>query len=106
MERRDMNVRNFPSLSACRYGRMFLLKSYSLELMLSLIEKDAEGLDELRKSLYSCTPQLPAFLDYISLLESRGCVTRTHGTSKKSKRILKLTARARSAIETALATGS
>jgi len=79
-----MNVQNFPALSACRYCRLFLLKSYSLELMLSLLEKDAEGLDELRKGLYSRTPQLPAFLDYISLLESRGCVSRVHGKSKKS----------------------
>ena len=71
--------------------------------MLSLLEKDAEGLDELRKSLYSPTPQLPAFLDYIALLESRGCVARAHGTSKKSKRTLKLTPRARGAIEASLA---
>lgn len=105
VNRGGMNVKNFPALSACRYGRVFLLKSYSLELMLSLLEKDAEGLDELRKGLYSSTPQLPAFLDYISLLESRGCVTRVHGTSKKSQRILKLTPRARSAIEAALANG-
>jgi len=98
-----MNVQNFPALSACRYCRLFLLKSYSLELMLSLLEKDAEGLDELRKGLYSRTPQLPAFLDYISLLESRGCVSRVHGKSKKSQRILKLTPRARSSIEAVLA---
>ena len=98
-----MNVLHFPALAACQYCRLFLLKSYSIELMLSLLHKDAEGLDELRKSLYCSAPQLPAFLEYISLLESRGCVTRVHGTSKKSKRILQLTPKARKAIEAALA---
>lgn len=91
--------KNIAALSECPFGKWFLLKSYSLELMFKLLETDAEGLDELRKSMHSATPQLPAFLDFISLLEGKGCVERVSGTSKKSKRVLKLTAQARRAIE-------
>lgn len=86
-------------LSQCKFGKWFLLKSYSLELMFKLLDSDAEGLNELRKSMYSATPQLPAFLDFISLLESKGCVERLSGTSKKSKRVLRLTPQARKSIE-------
>jgi DNA-binding MarR family transcriptional regulator len=52
--------------------------------------------------MHSATPQLPAFLDFISLLESKGCVERVSGTSKKSKRVLRLTAQARKSIESHL----
>lgn len=97
-----MPGRSFAALSKCPFGKWFLLKSYSLELMFKLLDSDAEGLDELRKSMYSATPQLPAFLDFISLLESKGCVERLSGTSKKSKRVLRLTVQARKSIESVL----
>ena len=97
-----MPGRSFAALSKCPFGKWFLLKSYSLELMFKLLDSDAEGLDELRKSMHSATPQLPAFLDFISLLESKGCVERVSGTSKKSKRVLRLTAQARKSIESLL----
>ncbi len=97
-----MPGRSIAALAKCPFGKWFLLKSYSLELMFKLLDSDAEGLDELRKSMYSATPQLPAFLDFISLLESKGCVERLSGTSKKSKRVLRLTVQARKSIESVL----
>ena len=97
-----MPGRSFAALSKCPFGKWFLLKSYSLELMFKLLDSDVEGLDELRKSKHSATPQLPAFLDFISLLESKGCVERVSGTSKKSKRVLRLTVQARKSIESVL----
>ena len=90
------------ALAKCPFGRWFLQKSYSLELMFMLLDSDVEGLDELRKSMHSAIPQLPAFLDFISLLEAKGCVERVSGTSKKSKRVLRLTAQARKSIESVL----
>jgi hypothetical protein len=97
-----MSGRSIAALSKCPFGKWFLLKSYSLELLFKLLDSDAEGLDELRKSMRSATPQLPAFLDFISLLEGKGCVERVSGTSKKSKRVLRLTAQARKSIESHL----
>ena len=94
-----MSGESIAALAKCPFGKWFLLKSYSLELMFKLLDSDAEGLDELRKSMCSATPQLPAFLDFISLLESKGCVERLSGTSKKSKRVLRLTPQARKSIE-------
>lgn len=97
-----MSGRSIAALSKCPFGKWFLLKSYSLELLFKLLDSDAEGLDELRKSMRSATPQLAAFLDFISLLEGKGCVERVSGASKKSKRVLRLTAQARKSIESHL----
>lgn len=87
-----MTLKHIYSLSQCRFGRYFLTKSYSIELLLYLLEnKKAEGIEDLLLELKSTTPKLPAFLSYISLLEAKGCVTKTENLAKRSKRTIMLT---------------
>lgn len=86
-------------LSQCRFGRHFLTKSYSFEMLLYLLEnKKAEGIEDLLIELKSTTPKLPAFLSYISLLEAKGCVIKTENEAKRSKRTIMLTTDCENAI--------
>lgn len=94
-----MTLRNIHSLSQCRFGRYFLTKSYSLELLLYLLEKKkAEGIEDLLLELKSTTPKLPAFLSYISLLESKGCVIKIENETKRSKKMILLTSECEEAV--------
>ena len=94
-----MTLENIYSLSQCSYGRHFLTKSYSIELLLYLLKyKKAEGIEDLLIDLHSTTPKLPAFLAYISLLGAKGCVTKTENEAKRSKRTIMLTTECESAI--------
>ena len=94
-----MTLRTIYSLSQCPYGRYFLTKSYSLELLLYLLEKKrAEGIEELLLELKSTTPKLPAFLSYISLLESKGCVVKIENETKRSKKMILLTTECEDAV--------
>ena len=86
-------------LSQCRFGRHFLTKIYSIELLLYLLEnKTAEGIEGLLLKLKTNTPKLPAFLSYISLLEAKGCVTKTENEAKRSKKSISLTTDCENAI--------
>lgn len=94
-----MMLEQIDSLSKCRFGKHFLTKSYSIELLLYLLEhKKAEGLDDLLLELKTSTPKLPAFLSYLALLESKGCITKTESDSKRSKRKLTLTSECEEAV--------
>lgn len=94
-----MMLRNIDLLSKCRFGRHFLTKSYSIELLLYLLDnKKAEGIEDLLLELRSTTPKMPAFLSYISLLEAKGCVTKTENEAKRSKRTIMLTTDCENAI--------
>ena len=87
-----MNLETIQALSNCRFGKYFLTRSYSLEMLLYLLEhKEAEGIEEFLSALKSTTPKLPAFLSFISLLEAKNCVIRAESKSKKSKRTVALT---------------
>lgn len=95
-----MKLNQIDLLSQCQYGRHFLTKSYSIELLLYLLEnKKAEGIEDLLLELKSTTPKLPAFLSYISLLEAKGCVTKTENEAKRSKRTIMLTTDCENAIK-------
>ena len=94
-----MTLKQIEALSKCQFGRYFLVKSYSLELLLYLLEREkAEGIDDLLLELKTSTPKLPAFLSYLSLLESKGCITKTESESKRSKRKLTLTSECEAAV--------
>ena len=94
-----MMLNQIYSLSQCRFGRHFLTKSYSIELLLYLLEnKRAEGIEYLLLELKSTTPKLPAFLSYISLLEAKGCVSKTENEAKRSKKSISLTTDCENAI--------
>ena len=87
-----MKLRNIHRLASCPFGRHFLTKSYSLELLLYLLEnKKADGIEDLLLELKSTTPKLPAFLSYISLLEVKGCVIKSENEAKRSKKTIILT---------------
>lgn len=86
-----MTLAQFNRLAACRYGKLFLRKSYSLELMVYLLEYEvAEGVEDLLSSLNSHTPKFPAFLSYLALLEEKGCIVKVEGVAKKSRKIIAL----------------
>ena len=100
-----MTLHQILLLSQCRFGRHFLTKSYSLELLLYFVEnRQADGIEDLLRSLKSTTPRLPAFLAYISLLEAKGCVTKTRTEFKESKRTIMLTTECENAIRRLLYT--
>jgi DNA-binding MarR family transcriptional regulator len=87
-----MTLRTIYSLAECQYGKYFLTKSYSIELLLYLLEnRQADGIEDLLLNLRSSTPKLPAFLAYIALLEAKGCITKIENVAKRSKRIIMLT---------------
>jgi hypothetical protein len=87
-----MTLRTIYSLAQCQYGKYFLTKSYSVELLLYLLEhRQADGIEDLLLSLKSSTPKFPAFLSYIALLEAKGCITKIENAAKRSKRTIKLT---------------
>ena len=88
-----MTLRTIYALAQCQYGKYFLTKSYSVELLLYLLEhRQADGIEDLLMNLKSSTPKLPAFLSYIALLETKGCITKIENAAKRSKRIITLTA--------------
>ena len=86
-------------LSSCKFGRFFLSKSYSLELLFFLYSKGhADGVDHLYNSLRCSTPQKPAFISYLNYLESMKCIHRVRSESKGSMRKVLLTNDCRKAI--------
>lgn len=75
------------------YGKHFLLKSYSFELLLILYEEtEIESIDELILKIKSNTPKFPAFLGYLSYLEKNNCLIKITNEKYKSKKIIKLSA--------------
>ena len=94
-----MTLKQIHSLAHCRYGKHFLTRGYSLELLLYLLENNkADGIENFLLELKSSTPKLPAFLAYISLLEAKGCVIKNENESKRSKRTISLTVECEQAI--------
>ena len=86
-------------------GKYFLKKNYSLELLLLLFDRVCvEGIEELSKSLVSPTPKAPALNAYLSLLESKNCIIKAAGDSKKSRRKILLTQSCRNSIAPIFAT--
>lgn len=63
-----------------------------------LEHQKADGIEDLLLDLKSTTPKLPAFLSYISLLETKGCVKKLENEKKRSRRIIKLTEECENAI--------
>ena len=95
-----MQLKYIHLLSECNFGRHFLTKSYSFELLLYLLEnKKAEGIEDLLIELKSTTPKLPAFLSYISLLEAKGCIEKNENGTKRSKKTIVLTTACENAIK-------
>ena len=87
-----MKLKDIESLSKCSYGKHFLLKSYSIEILLYLLENiQANGIDELLSQIKSNKPKLPAFISYISYLESKDCITKGRNSDKGSKVTIRLT---------------
>ena len=94
-----MSVELIAKLAKCEYGKYFLIRSYSLELLFCLLEsEELVGIEGLLGSLRSATPKFPAFLSYISLLESKGCIYKLENKTKRSQKVIGLTPEASSAI--------
>lgn len=101
----SMELEQIVRLANCRYGRHFLLRSYSIELLLYLLKHSkAEGIEDLLLDLKSSTPKLPAFLSYLSLLEAKGCITKLQSRAKRSQRTIMLTNECETAIRKCLQT--
>ena len=98
-----MTLKQIEKLSKCQYGKHFLTRSYSIELLLYLLEfNQVEGIDDFLFKLNSTRPKLPAFLSYLSLLEFKGCIHKIESSSKRSKRTLILTPECEEAIRSYL----
>ena len=92
-------------LSENPFGKYFLKKNFSLELLMLLFERDSvEGIEELTTSLASPTPKAPALNAYLALLESKSCIIKATGDSKKSRRKILLTQKCRDSIAAVFAT--
>ena len=88
------------ALSTCEFGRYFLMKSYSLELLLLLRDhEEIDGIEEIYNSLKSAVPKYPAFLNYLSFLENKNCIVRRESQSKKSRKCIALSKACRDAID-------
>ena len=99
-----MRLKQIESLSKCKFGKYFLMKSYSIELLIYLLEyQEALGMEDFLSELKSATPKMPAFLAYISLLETKGCILKTKNKAKGSKRTIALTLECENAIRQYLA---
>ena len=99
-----MRLKQIKSLSECNFGKYFLMKSYSIELLLYLLEfKEALGMEDFLCELKSATPKMPAFIAYISLLEEKGCILKSKNKAKGSKRTIALTLECENAIRQYLA---
>lgn len=87
-------------LSNSIYGKHFLLKNYSLELLFILYEEtEIESIDKLIFLIKSNTPKFPAFLSYITYLEKNNCLIKIVNEKNKSKRIIKLSSDCRREIK-------
>ena len=104
MDAEFMRLKQIKSLSECNFGKYFLMKSYSIELLLYLLEfKEALGMEDFLCELKSATPKMPAFIAYISLLEEKGCILKSINKAKGSKRTIALTLECENAIRQYLA---
>jgi len=104
MDAEFMRLKQIKSLSECNFGKYFLMKSYSIELLLYLLEfKEALGMEDFLCELKSATPKMPAFIAYISLLEEKGRILKSKNKAKGSKRTIALTLECENAIRQYLA---
>ena len=86
-----MNHEYIKFLSLSEYGRHFLLRSYSLELLIILYEVDqVDGIEQLYSMLHSKKSKMPAFLAYLNYLEDRNCILKFTNAEKKSQRVIAL----------------
>ena len=57
-----MTLKQIEKLSKCQYGKHFLTRSYSIELLIYLLEfNQVEGIDDFLFKLYSAKPKLQHF---------------------------------------------
>lgn len=86
-------------LSLSDYGRHFLTRSYSLEMLLILYENDhIDGIEQLYAMLNSKKSKMPAFLGFLNYLEDRDCIIKFTNEDKKSQRVIALTEQCRQEI--------
>jgi hypothetical protein len=79
-------------LSASELGRHFLTRSYSLELLLLLFERDQiDGIEQLYAMIQSKKSKMPAFLGFLNYLEDRNCIIKFTNEDKRSQRVIALT---------------
>lgn len=95
-----MNVELLRKLSDCEFGKHFLTRSYSIELMLVLLENSfVDGIDDLYHSLCCSVPKQPAFLHYLDYLESKNCIKKSPSPTKRNKKLVSLTDDCKAAIQ-------
>lgn len=79
-------------LSLSNFGRHFLTRSYSLELLIILFEHDhIDGIEQLYEMLSSKKSKMPAFLGFLNYLQDRDCIVKFTNEDKKSQRVIALT---------------
>lgn len=93
-------------LSKSNFGRHFLTRSYSFEMLIILFESHhIVGIEQLYATLQSKKSKMPAFLSFLAYLESRQCIIKLTNNNKKSQRVIALTPECRQEIK-AILTGN
>ena len=100
-----LSAKLFEELSQDEHARHFMIKNYSLEMLMILyLNEGIDGVEELYCALKTPTPKYPAFLSYIKFLESKKCIFRYESSEKKSKKFICLTEICRTAIDRIMVT--
>jgi hypothetical protein len=90
-----MNANFLESLAESPATKLFLSKSYGLELLFCLElcgENDADnGIDDTYEMVRFFKPRRAAFSQFCCILRDSGAVEYLGSTTKKSKRVLRLT---------------
>ena len=95
-----MNYEYIKLLSQSDFGRHFLTRSYSLELLIILYENHhVDGIEQLYAMLQSKKSKMPAFLGFLNYLEDRECIVKLTNEDKKSQRVIALTDECRHEID-------
>ena len=95
-----MNYEAIKQLSQSAYGRHFLTRSYSLELLVILYEfEQVDGIEQLYAMMTSKKSKMPAFLGFLNYLEDRQCIVKFTNEEKKSQRVVALTGACRAEID-------
>ena len=82
-----IELKTIKKISKNEYLKYFLLKSFSLEMLIILYENEhVESIDRLYLSLHSFVPKMPAFLNYLSFLEQKQCILKLINEEKNSSR--------------------
>ena len=86
-----MNLSIFNKIAKSQKLQYFLEKSFSLELLLLLYNRNEfEGIENIYQVLVSPKPKYPAFKSYLIYLNHKDCINVDSGKIKKSSKTISL----------------